>query len=816
MKRLIQQTWFAMFLILGIGLVSNDAMAVCSVPTGLSTTNITMNSAKLNWAATTCDSFLVRYNVSGSTNYLYKTVKPGTLTTVTITGLYPSTIYNWVIHTYCSGGTSGAYQATPATFTTSAGTVSCVIPNLTTTTSIASNSAVLSWNPNVTADSFMVRYNVTGTTAYTWVKFPGSQHTYTMTSLLPNTSYDWCVRCICASSPTQSYSVINTFLTLSNNCGTADPYYFGTTNITSSTAIISWKAVTSALSYNIRYAVRYSNAWISTTSTSISKQLTNLSPTTWYEFQIQTICASGGSAWSTSGIFQTTAASLSLTRGPYLNLSTQNSIYVRWRTNNATNSTVKYGTSASSLTLTANDATVTTEHVVKLTGLSTATKYYYSIGSSTTTLQGDTGNYFTTNPVVGSTGAVRIWAIGDFGINSAAQWAVRDAYKNYTGSANTNIWLWLGDNAYSDGTDVEYTTNVFGVYNYRMKNTVIWPSTGNHDLHTSNATNQTGPYFDAFTLPTAGEAGGRPSGTEAYYSFNYANIHFICLESTDASFRAASGAMATWLTADLAANTQRWTVVYFHHPPYSKGSHNSDVETELLQMRTNITPILENAKVDLVLCGHSHSYERSMMLKGHYGVESTFNAATMAVNSGSGVYPNSYVKTNPFNGTVYVVCGVSGQIGASTAGWPHNAMYFSSLSYYGSLVIDVLGDRLDCKFLTSTGGVADQFTIQKSGVAPPSNRLADDEPAVDPLISIYPNPAHDNVAIQYTILNAGETTVNITDVTGRIVYSVNRGQEEAGIHDFQLSRDLTGLPNGIYFIKIENGEESRTAKVVLE
>ena len=129
-----------------------------------------------------------------------------------------------------------------------------------------------------------------------------------------------------------------------------------------------------------------------------------------------------------------------------------------------------------------------------------------------------------------------------------------------------------------------------------MKNMVIWPATGNHDLHTANAAAQSGPYFDMFTLPKVGEAGGLSSGTEAYYSFNYANVHFICLESTDASFRATGGNMATWLTNDLNANTQRWTVVYFHHPPYSKGSHDSDTETELIQMRTNIVPILENNK----------------------------------------------------------------------------------------------------------------------------------------------------------------------------------------------------------------------------
>lgn len=806
-------------LLVGLGPIwsSNSARAACNLPGSLTTTNITVSSAKFNWASTVADSFLVRYNVTGSTAYFYKSIPSGTATSTTITGLYPSTSYQWVVRTYCSGGTAGGYQPTPAQFTTSAGTVSCVIPNQTATNNITSNNALISWNTNVNADSFMIRYNLTGSTNYTWIKVLGTAHSYNFTGLLPNTSYTWVVRCVCASNPQQPYSASNSFTTLSSSCGVADPYYYSTTAITSNSATIGWRAVSGAVSYNVRYAVRYSNNWVTTTATTVAKTLTNLSASTWYEFQIQIVCSSGAGAWSTSGIFQTPAGVLTLTRGPYLNLATQSSIFIRWRSNTATDSKIKYGTSATNLSLSKTDAVVTTEHIVQLTGLSANTKYYYSIGSSTITLQGDTGNYFMTHPVVGSTGPVRIWTIGDFGVNSNAQNLVRDAYRNYSGSTPTNVWLWVGDNAYSDGTDAEYSTNVFAKYTYQMKNMVIWPATGNHDLHTSNAAAQSGPYFDSFTLPKAGEAGGLSSGTEAYYSFNYANVHFICLESTDASFRATGGNMATWLTNDLNANTQRWTVVYFHHPPYSCGSHNSDTETELIQMRTNIIPILENKKVDLVLSGHSHSYERSMMLKGHYGVESTFNAATMAVNAGSGIYPASYTKSSPsFNGTVYTVCGVSGQIGATSAGWPHNAMYSSTVAVYGSLVIDVLGDRLDCKFLTYTGSIFDQFTIQKSGT-PIAPRLSDDVvvPAGDRL-SIFPNPITEEMNVRYFLDEESDTRVEITDVTGRIVYSLNTGRQSEGEHEIKLTRSEAMLPSGIYIFKLISSTNTQSRKIIIE
>ncbi|MCP5055221.1 MAG: hypothetical protein GY937_00685, partial [bacterium] len=101
-----------------------------------------------------------------------------------------------------------------------------------------------------------------------------------------------------------------------------------------------------------------------------------------------------------------------------------------------------------------------------------------------------------------------------------------------------------------------------------------------------------------------GEAGGVASNTEAYYSFDFGNVHFVALDSSE-SDRSPGGEMLSWLTADLAANQQDWTIAFFHHPPYSKGSHDSDTETPLVEMRTNAVPVLEAGGVDLVLTGHS-------------------------------------------------------------------------------------------------------------------------------------------------------------------------------------------------------------------
>lgn len=394
---------------------------------------------------------------------------------------------------------------------------------------------------------------------------------------------------------------------------------------------------------------------------------------------------------------------------------------IRWRTSTSADSVVRYGTSAASLTQTARSSTLKREHEVRLSGLLSNTTYYYSVGSSSTTLASGTGYFFVTAPT--GQKPTRIWVLGDSGTANADQAAVRDAYYRFTGSRHTDLWLMLGDNAYTDGTDSQYQTAVFNVYSAMLRKSVLWSTLGNHDGHTASSSSQTGPYYSIFTLPRNGEAGGVASGTEAYHSFDYGNIHFVNLNSYDVD-RSSNGAMLTWLRNDLAANTKDWLIAFFHHPPYSKGSHNSDTESQLVDMRKNALPILERHGVDLVLTGHSHSYERSMLLDGHYGHSSTLNRGTMVLDEGSGredgsgPYRKSGIGPVPNDGSVYVVAGASSK---ATGGALNHPAMFVSLNVMGSLVVDVDGSRLDARYLDKTGARRDYFTILKgaSGEPPP-------------------------------------------------------------------------------------------------
>jgi hypothetical protein len=411
-----------------------------------------------------------------------------------------------------------------------------------------------------------------------------------------------------------------------------------------------------------------------------------------------------------------------------MNGALQSAVTIRWRTNIATDSKVSYGTIAGSLTQSVIDNTNTTEHIVTLTGLTTNTLYYYNIGSTTQVIQGDANNYFKTMPAVGSTQKIRVLAMGDMGNNSTNQVNVRNAYLNFNGSNYTDAWILLGDNAYQNGTDAEYQSNFFNIYQGSLtKNHVLWPAPGNHDYANSAArqADHLIPYYDMFTLPSAGQAGGVASGTEAFYSYNYGNVHFVALDSYgwetgNTRLYDTLGPQITWLKQDLGANTQPWTVVYFHHPPYTKGSHNSDTESELINMRERVVRILERYKVDIVLNGHSHSYERSYLINGHYGVESTFAPVTHSLSTSSAKYNGtanscSYIKngTELLNGIVYAVVGSAGQLGGSTAGYPHDAMYYSDVTNGGTLFFEVEGNRLDAKWVCADGVIRDNFTIMK-------------------------------------------------------------------------------------------------------
>lgn len=497
-------------------------------------------------------------------------------------------------------------------------------------------------------------------------------------------------------------------------------------------------------------------------------------------------------------------------RGPYLQQVTPGSIVIRWRTDIPSKSKVSYGKNLLYGKF-ALDTASTTEHVVKLNGLEPSTRYYYAIGSDSIYLQGDSLNHFLTAPSVGHFIPTRIWVTGDFGIGSQAQKDVRDSYKNYSSTTPTNLWIWLGDNAYSSGTDQEYQNYVFDIYPEQLKQYPLYPAPGNHDYgnagyQSASSLTTNFSYFSIFTVPTAAENGGQPSGTPKYYSYNYSNIHFISLDSYGA-FNHPGSPMYEWLAKDLSNNTQRWTIVYFHHPPYTKGTHDSDSEIELIDMRTHIIPLLESYKVDLVLSGHSHVNERSYLIQGHYGLSNSFDSSMMLQPA-----TNEFTKQVPYSGTIYGVCGTSGQyVGPAMNDAPMPCMYFNDFTSNCSMVLDVEKDVLIGKYLRADGVILDEFTITKFG---PSSNL---------------NSASASCEISY---HSGEVSVYLScfskvkqsfkaalfDAKGDLVMEFNNLPKEinSGYTVHRLSLSSLKESTAVYFVNVWMGNEKFTKKVLLQ
>lgn len=508
-------------------------------------------------------------------------------------------------------------------------------------------------------------------------------------------------------------------------------------------------------------------------------------------------------------------------RGPYLQTPTESSIIIKWRTDVPTTSRVVYGSDVNNLNEQVLNNQSTTEHTVEIVGLATYSEYYYAVGNAQTLFTAPSQDYrFKTHPLSGEKVPIRVWAIGDFGKGNAAQVEVKQSYVNYTDTTHTDVWIWLGDNAYADGKDHEYDEKVFNVAGFSDVFSYIpyWPSPGNHDYNEvwqqstlfgipySNIplSQHQGPYYEIIDVPEQAEAGGYPSNYELFYSFDYGNVHFLSLNSELYDFTQTYDGinqMKQWIEQDLLQNEQTFTIAYFHQPPYSKGSHDSDdlYERVMETMRDKVIPLLEEYDIDLVVCGHSHVFERSHLIHGHYGFSNSFDPVTMLKDGNGGSFSSGtpYVKDNlpsTGDGTVYVVCGNSGSK-TTTSDLNHPVMYFSDGgdTQIGSFVIDIYRNRLDGKYLHASGQILDEFTIVKQDMSAEIENIricGDDEISIQP--SVF--GGSDDITVNWATLgqtgfeaiistaSVGSHTVIITDnVSGQVINQTFEIVSETGL-----------------------------------
>ena len=164
-----------------------------------------------------------------------------------------------------------------------------------------------------------------------------------------------------------------------------------------------------------------------------------------------------------------------------------------------------------------------------------------------------------------------------------------------------DLVLPLGDNQYETGSGDEYAA----AYNlsWGRLRAISRPVPGNHEYQDDFTARG---YFDFFNGPGAvtGPAGERGKG---YYSYNFADWHFVALNSNCAHLNGGcrvNSLQERWLRDDLQANRRPCTLAYAHHPRFSSGINgNAD----------NLAPLwqaLYEYGVDVYLAGHDHHYER--------------------------------------------------------------------------------------------------------------------------------------------------------------------------------------------------------------
>ena len=492
---------------------------------------------------------------------------------------------------------------------------------------------------------------------------------------------------------------------------------------------------------------------------------------------VLTAC-SDGSDDRTGGVINPCPGTETETERLFLQQLSDTSVIIKWR-GEATTACI--GASADSLD-TLVEATVTDgEHKEALfSGLTPQSMYYYSIGGASTA---PADQFYITAPAAGELpqdGNTRVWLIGDSGTNSddetnhageaAEVLAGMEAFVAADGEP-VDVFMMLGDNAYDVGSDFNYQQAVFELYVALLKQVSVWPTIGNHEMGigtdipapglgtsadpdsyraTAEDTPSRMPYLDIFSLPSDGEAGGVPSGTEQYYSFDYGNVHLVSLDSQlSARDDNQISAMRDWLVDDLSSNDADWTIVIFHHPPYSKGANHDSDDTAKVggfdepqrYMREQFVPVFDAYGVDLVYNGHSHSYERSYYLHDHTGTSDTFSTAEHAElvdgnpqTPASGRGDEAYQQLSPTSGgvddrVVYTVAGSGGKADESSgltdpSVWLLHAAHIEQpadtvtprrrgLGIKGSVIVDANENQLKASFIDVNGDVQDSFIINR-------------------------------------------------------------------------------------------------------
>lgn len=330
-------------------------------------------------------------------------------------------------------------------------------------------------------------------------------------------------------------------------------------------------------------------------------------------------------------------------------------------------------------------------HSVKFTALTPATKYAYRVGDGKLWSE-----WFHFTTAGDQPAPFSFIYFGDAQNNIKSMWSrcIREAVLHLP---DARFMVHAGD-LISGNNDWEWAAwfQAGGWVNGTIPSI---PSSGNHehlyDLKQERYTGLHPQWRHLFTLPE----NGPPGLEETVYYVDYQGVRMISLNSTSFLYMGSDTLQLEWLEKLLADNPNRWTILTFHHPvhgvePWVKLTADKRIGKALLY--TELRPLLDKYKVDLVLQGHTHQYNRGSDIELSY-----------KKSVDSAILNRKFEK----GGTMYVV-SVSGpkmySLVTNTAWMDKKAQGIQLFQ-----IISILGDVLKFESYTATGVLFDAFELRK-------------------------------------------------------------------------------------------------------
>ena len=303
---------------------------------------------------------------------------------------------------------------------------------------------------------------------------------------------------------------------------------------------------------------------------------------------------------------------------PYLQYVTQDSITIMWETTRPSNSIVKFGeTSQVASQKKLDDQKYV--HEVKIENLKPETQYFYQVTST------DDAKKSVTSKVLTFQTANKFETPFAFAVISDTQSNPKVSGKvaRYAWEQRPNFLLHPGDLVGTGTNDSHWKNQFFPSMNPLISRVAFFPVLGNHEVNARN-------YYDYMSLPTP----------EYYYQFRYGNSEFFMIDTNKNV--GPDSEQYKWLDQALGKSKATWKFVCHHHPPYSSDENDygdlwkTNKSTRGDKRVRVLTKLYDKHQVDVVWCGHIHSYERTWPLRKNKVVRNGEGPIYMITGGGGG------------------------------------------------------------------------------------------------------------------------------------------------------------------------------------